>query len=144
MGDLLAHIYQAHHNEHCASFLIGNKPEYRDWAITATFYSAVHLVEACFTTESSIQHTETASDRGKGEEKHSYRARKVRELAKPAYQDYRKLMEASQDVRYLSSQHPLATTSADYYSHDTVKDMVESVLPRIRQQLQIAFKAKLD
>ena len=61
----MSHIDQANHNEQCAQFLIDDSPQFRDWAITAAFYSAVHLAEASFSTRSDIGHSATAKDRGK-------------------------------------------------------------------------------
>ena len=47
MADLADHINQAKHNEACAAHLLSEKT-YRDWAITATFYAAVHFAESAF------------------------------------------------------------------------------------------------
>ena len=46
------HISKAEHNENFATTLNsdGSYPDYRDWVVTAYFYSAVHYVEAYLAT----------------------------------------------------------------------------------------------
>lgn len=139
MADLISHINQANHNEDCALFIIDNAPDYRDWAITATFYAAVHLVEACFTTRRDIGHTESASG---GREKHSFRREKVRILANRAYHPYRKLFEASNNVRYLTSTKS-AKIAVQYYSEAEVRRFVKEHLVEIRTELEKAFNVNL-
>jgi hypothetical protein len=140
VADFISHIDQARHNENCARFLVNTKPEFRDWAITATFYATVHLVEACFTTVSTIGHTETAPDRH-GQEPHGYRSRKVNELAKSAYKSYRKLYTASYRVRYLAKGQQIATA---YYNEAAVHHFIEIDLPEIRTVLENSFGIKLS
>jgi len=139
VADLISHIEQAKHNEKCAVFLIDTAPKYRDWAITAAFYAAVHLVEACFTTQKAIGHTESAPDRG-NQEKHSYRIKKIRHLAPDAYKSYKRLFDASYNVRYLnnSGSHGL-TSAAQYYSEATVRKLVKEHLSVVRTELEKAF-----
>ncbi|MBP8972983.1 MAG: hypothetical protein KBH93_03840 [Anaerolineae bacterium] len=136
MADLISHIEQARHNEECANFLLENAPEFRDWAITAAFYAAVHLVEACFTSRRDIGHTETARDRAQDEEKHRYRARKVRELARGAYDSYKDLYEASSNVRYL-------TKPIEYYDQEAAQKFVRKHLLNVRTELEKAFGLNL-
>jgi hypothetical protein len=143
VSDLLSHIEQANHNENCAKHLLTQpKAPFRDWAITAAFYCAVHLAEACFSTRNDIGHTDTAPDRG-SEEKHHYRSRKIRELAsKSAYQSYRKLSEASYHVRYLAMTNKDRQTILEYYGAKEARQLVGS-LPEIRAELQSTFGIKL-
>ncbi|MEW6579651.1 MAG: hypothetical protein AB1435_10705 [Chloroflexota bacterium] len=137
MADLISHIEQARHNEKCANYLLENAPEFRDWAITAAFYAAVHLVEACFTSQGDIGHTETALERrAKDEEKHRYRARKVKELAHGAYDSYRGLYEASSNVRYL-------TKPIEYYDEEAARKFVRKHLFNVRTELEKAFGLNL-
>jgi len=142
----MSHIDQANHNEQCARFLIDDAPEYRDWAITAAFYAAVHLAEASFFTHSDIGHSATAKDRG-GAEIHRYREGKIRELANSAYPSYRKLREASQHARYLARSRGSSTTHQsmmDYYGESVVRNFIEKDLPKVRDELEKAFGVNLD
>lgn len=136
MADLISHIEQARHNEKCANYLLENAPEFRDWAITAAFYAAVHLVEACFTSRRDIRHTEIAPDRARDKEKHRYRARKVKELARGAYDSYRGLYEASSNVRYL-------TKPIEYYDQEAAHKFVRKHLLNVRAELEKAFGLNL-
>lgn len=145
MADLLEHLNQANHNEQCANEILAQIPDFRDWAITSAFYSAVHLAEAVFTSIPEIGHSEVAQDRATNEEKHRYRSRKVREIARPAYTNYRKLQEASQNVRYLAQAVSGGQKfSLAYYSQPDVIDMVQAELPQIRSELQSATGVNLS
>jgi hypothetical protein len=143
VADLIDHIHQAQHNEECANFLIRDKPNYRDWAITAAFYAAVHLVEACFTSRGDIGHTEMAQDRG-NKEMHQYREDKVRELARPAYNSYRKLREASRFVRYIAKDKAGHRFALDYYDKNAAHKLITIDLPNIRTELAKAFGINLS
>lgn len=76
MALLADHIRQANHNQECAKFMLGDTTM-RDWAITAAFYSAIHFVEAGFTTIAAIEHSETTPHArgGLGKFRNSYRDR---------------------------------------------------------------------
>ncbi len=144
MADLISHVDQAKHNEECANFLLNKAPEFRDWAVTAAFYAAVHCVEACFSSRSDIGHTETAPDRGKTQE-HVYRLKKVRTLAgSRAFRSYQKLFNASLDVRYLTKSSGGRLTAVDYYDDAAVRSLVQVTLPEVRIELERAFGLKLS
>jgi len=144
VADRDSHINQAKHNKACANLLLEKSPEYRDWAITAAFYAAVHLAEACFTSHDSILHTDTASDRGEKEGMHGYRARKVRELAPDAYVSYRKLREASSNVRYLTKLGSGGKQIAvDYYDESAARILIQGDLQKILTELEKAFGVNL-
>jgi hypothetical protein len=143
VADLISHIDQAKHNEKCANLLLNNAPEFRDWAITAAFYAAVHLVEACFSSRSDIGHTEKAPDRGKTQE-HVYRLNKVKALAgSRAFRSYQKLFNASLDVRYLTKSSRGRLTAVDYYDDAAVRSLVQVTLPEVRTELEEAFGLNL-
>lgn len=143
MADLISHINQANHNENCANFLIDTAPQFRDWAITAAFYAAVHLAEACFTTQRDIGHTESAPDRG-DVEKHTYRREKVRLLARGAYGSYKRLFDASFAVRYLErSGSGIHTSAAQYYNVPAVRKLVKEHLPVVRTELEKSLNVNL-
>ena len=50
MPNVSQHLSKAAHNENFALTFWPAFPQYADWAVTAYFYAAVHLVEACFAT----------------------------------------------------------------------------------------------
>jgi hypothetical protein len=132
--DLPAHVAQAKHNEQCANFLlIQEHARYRDWAITAAFYAAVHLAEACFTTIPKTARTGSAADLA-DEGKHTYRQRKIKELAFPAWRSYRKLQDASYNLRYLARSDWRA-----YYNAEAARLLIQDHLPRVRFELERAF-----
>jgi hypothetical protein len=142
MADLVDHIAQAKHNFECASkFLIDT--QCRDWAITAAFYAAVHFAEAGFTT-TDIGHSETG--RPQNEDPHAYRQRQVlNKYGDDCFKSYRKLREASYNVRYLalwSDNRP--GTGLDYYSQADATRLVTVELPAIRQKIQLAIHVNLD
>ena len=144
MADLLAHVEQARHNETCANLILATDVNARDWAITAAFYSAVHLVEAGFTTMHNIGHSEMAADRGK-RGLHKYREDKMLGVSRPAYDSYRKLSNASYNVRYLPSTAPGGSLFALlYYKEPEVRKMLEVYLPTVRSELERALGVRLS
>ncbi len=55
MSSYRAHLRQAQHNEELIQLLGPDSREFPDWVITATFYSALHYLEAGFSNDTSIQ-----------------------------------------------------------------------------------------
>jgi hypothetical protein len=134
MANLPDHIAQAKHNLECAEkFLQGGGCD--DWAITAAFYAAVHFAEAGFAA-TEIEHTESSCP--DEEEPHAYRERTVKEkFGVPCWKSYRKLREASFNVRYLVLwKSGRIGTALDYYSSDDVNRFVKRDLPTIRGEIQ--------
>jgi hypothetical protein len=139
-----AHVAQARHNEECAKAIMETNANARDWAITAAFYAAVHLAEACFATRSDIGHTESAQDRA-GQEMHRYRRTKIFRIAPNAYRSYDKLLTASQNVRYLlNNVRGAGPPSLRYYDEAAARKMLDDILPDFRKELVSAFKAPLS
>jgi hypothetical protein len=100
MADYLDHIHQAEHNENFGKLLLAQHAPYYDWLITVSFYAAIHYVEAAFNQDSNIKHTETCTPEGVSV--HNHRQELVRQkYGKECWKSYRKLREASEDVRYL-------------------------------------------
>ncbi len=142
MADLVDHIAQAKHNLACASKLIRDI-QCRDWAITATFYSAVHFAEAGFTAVSDVGHSDI--HRPSDQEPHAYRERLIREkYGEACYKSYRKLRVASYNVRYLADWQTKTGTSLDYYNQATAEKFLTVELPLVRQEIQKAVGVKLD
>lgn len=134
MADLISHIQQAKHNKDCAAHFFEDNPSNRDWAITAAFYSAVHYIEACFTSIQEIGHTEDACG---NQEKHGFRTRMVRKHYPVAWKSYRKLQDASYIVRYIVKDIPgKQRFSLAYYTADDAEKMLTTELENIISNLQ--------
>ena len=81
---------QSKHNKKFSSDILHKfKSEYRDWAITALFYSALHLVN-----EYSLQHKTTLLIN------HSDRKTFIKNALPSIYGEYQKLFILSQHSRY--------------------------------------------
>ena len=134
MANLPDHVAQAKHNLDCAEkFLQGGGCD--DWAITAAFYSAVHFAEAGFAM-TEIEHTESSCP--DGEEPHAYRARAIKEnFGVPCWKSYRKLREASFNVRYLALwKSGRIGTALGYYSPNDASQFVKQDLLTVRREIQ--------
>jgi hypothetical protein len=134
MADVKAHILQAQHNQKCSEELLTGA-KYLDWSITTAFYAAVHYAEAGF-TKTPIQHSEIAADR-LGREIHAFRKDKVREYyADECWKSYRKLLEASKQVRYLIGINVAPGTEAQqYYLPPSVEKLVKDDLNIIKSKI---------
>jgi hypothetical protein len=136
MANFIDHVNQAKHNLHCANkFFTGINC--RDWAITAAFYSAVHFAEAGFDTIDDIQHSE--KKKPADETHHAFRTRVVKEeFGRQCWESYRKLSEASHNVRYLGLwlQSDREGTAFSYYSQSDVKQFIKKDLEKVRTEIQ--------
>lgn len=135
MPDLIAHVQQAHHNLHCAAEILKD-PSCRDWAITAAFYAAIHFVEAGLTSYPSTELKDLIGDDGY----HNQRQELVRvKFTQECYRNYRKLREASQNVRYLvnwGGRKSSTGTSLGYYSLDDATKMVSEYVSTIKNEIE--------
>ena len=129
MADLLEHLNQAHHNERCAQYILDSQPKYRDWAITAAFYAALHYADACYSLP------------GKADEAsaHTVRARQLEGKCRAAFLIYRKLDDASRNVRYLRG----SGSWQRVYSEENVKTLLDSLV-KFRQELEKETKIDLS
>lgn len=141
MADLIEHLKQAQHNASCAAKLL-NEKVYRDWAITATFYAAIHFAEAGFTT-TDVVHSENKGSQS--ESPHDVRERLIRDkFGQACWRSYRKLREASRNVRYLPNwQTKTGATALDYYQHADAEKFLKVDLPLIREEIQKTTKINL-
>lgn len=137
MADIIEHIWQARHNEECAQFILSTEPKYRDWAITAAFYAAIHWAEACFTTLPTQTDSEKSSEANE-ENAHRRRAIKVQNAVPGVtFKKYRKLQNACWNVRYLGQ-----GLWQKLYTLKDAQDLVNTV-PEIRIGLLKTFHVKL-
>lgn len=103
MADYASHRRQALHNEATARFLL---PLHHDWAVTATFYAALHHFESWLFSRPE-KHSETVSLGGVPV--HAWRKNYLQRHLPNAYQAYSFLYQRSQEARYL---HGLGTNAA--------------------------------
>lgn len=139
MADFVDHIEQAEHNEALGE-LLSTSPalhKYRDWLITVSFYAAIHYVEADFATDRNIGHSETSKP--PDITPHDHREDLVRKrYGQNCWKSYKKLREASRDVRYLtraiSKRQPGKAT--DYYSQSDAENFFRHHLKIIKEATQ--------
>jgi hypothetical protein len=140
MANYRNHLRQARHNEAFAAQLAADKSlPYFDWLITVCFYAAVHYAEALFYFQPEIQHTESACP--VDEERHAYRARMLRRTAgEQCYRSYRKLRDASYNVRYLglAMQRP-NDIAVHYYTLADAQRMFSDALANVRIAVESRF-----
>lgn len=132
MANLLNHLNQAKHNEIFAKQLDADtRLIHWDWLITVSFYAAVHYLEALFFVHSDIVHTELACVTG---DLHAFRAAKVRQLlGRDCWKSYRRLLDASYNVRYLGlADREPDKLAVDYYSSDEARRMYRVHLSKVR------------
>lgn len=126
------HLKQAQHNERLAAQMEANPDlKHWDWLITIAFYAAVHYVEAAFFF-TNIGHTEQACQDG---DMHAFRARNVQvHLDKDSWKSYRKLQNASYNVRYLAlAQQQPTDIAIHYYSLADAKQFFTTHLAQVRE-----------
>ena len=127
--DLLNHLQQAEHNRDCALFLLHQNNKW-DWAITAAFYAALHFTNAAFLSENKPV-PEKVDD---NQTRHTLHATHVKNVfGNNCYRIYRKLMDASNDVRYIRDYSDSQNIpSLTYYSKKDAENLVNN-------QLQVLF-----
>jgi hypothetical protein len=134
VADFIDHLNQAKHNLECAKSFLKIRNAH-DWAITAAFYSAIHFVEAGFTAINSIEHTEVATPRHMSH--HEFRQRTVlQHFGNDCYRNYRKIKEASHNVRYLALHRSQTGISLDYYPPIEASRFVNENVNKVRRDVQ--------
>lgn len=129
------HLAQAKHNDEFANRLIEGDEDVYDWAITATFYSALHYLEA-WLMKSGVNVIQEA--RVKGKSPHSIRSQKVADMLPPDIAKlYVALQRQSELCRYLTTKgwDLSGSTSFQYFHQGAAKSY--------HNDLQ-AFKNHLD
>lgn len=82
------HLIQARHNETLVSMLLRVSPRHADWAVVASFYAAVHYVEAYFAA------------RGIHSQSHAERSRNLKRCMPSMVAPLHDLKEAADRARY--------------------------------------------
>jgi len=124
MASKVQHLRQAKSNQEVCALLGERNSKYLDWVVTATYYTALHHVEAAFACISSIGHSERKQ--GRDESSTGVRYRLVKKyIDKDCAFRLDELRNASSCVRYLLGNF------ADYYSKEVVEDFIDKDLPYI-------------
>jgi len=133
MADFLEHLWQAKHNQQFATSTLTTRPDFRDWAITSAFYSALHYAEACFSTRRDIPTPNI------DENLHAFRLQLIKYEAPRAQGPYRRLQNACWDVRYMTTR----IRWTEIYTVEKARELVTGDLPRCREELERAFGVNL-
>ena len=138
MPSLLAHLWQARHNEKLAKELVDSLT-YKDWAVTTAYYTAIHYIEAAFSQDSDILHTEYRIPCGSKRSMHSIREELVLEHYSKAWEALRKLHTQSNIARYLNTERRvfMEVPVQDYFSDTDVRSFFTRDLPTIKQVMGI-------
>ncbi len=119
------HLTQAEHNAKLTSELSAEATDYVDWNITATFYEAVHYVDAYSAT---VDHSGTPPYA-------SHKNREVwiqRNLPRSFMTDYRTLKNRSRDARYTT---PFSTLQSQQERQNAI-EIRQSELKRLKDELR--------
>ncbi len=134
MPSLLAHLWQARHNEKLAKELVDSL-SYKDWAVTTTYYTAIHYIEAAFSQNNDILHTEYQVPPSSHRSKHSIRENLVLEHYSGAWEALRKLHTQSNIARYLNTERGvfMRVPVQDYFTDTDVRSFFTRDLSTIKQ-----------
>jgi hypothetical protein len=135
MGSRQAHLIQARHNEDLIHFLDPDSIEFPDWVITATFYSALHYVEAGFNNNSNIWHSHMC--KMPREPIHDTRERLLRDNYNlQVYQSYKNLFDASYISRYLwdRATRQDVLSGYRYFTRQEVRDFYDKDLANVKRE----------
>jgi hypothetical protein len=101
MPDWRAHLAQATHNEQFARSLVQSSNGPYDWAVTVTFYAALHHFD-CWLLKTGVNVLQEA--KAKNRSPHVIRGQKARDnLPPPMSAIYRTLRQQSELARYLTT-----------------------------------------
>lgn len=147
MSSRAAHIRQARHNAALAQELIRGGYRYRDWAVVAAFYAAVHYFEARlhdappFThpaAGSPIRHTETSLPVAGRYSPHRWREMLLdHNCPRAVLEAYRELRVASEKARY-HADILVESTAHDYFTPPEVDRLVATRLEIVKAGLGVS------
>lgn len=131
MAECEIHLIQADHNRDCARMLTANPPAaYRDWAVIAAFYAALHYLEALLTT------TEEKHSLGS----HADRVKLAGTYLGSAYFTYWNLYQTSRDLRYLEKNNSADKVCGKWLPKTEVRTMVRDDLDKLRDYVTGAIE----
>lgn len=132
------YINQAKHNKACASEL-AQTGRYKDWAVTATFYSAIHYVEAGLEW---MRRSHPNKNCPAGVSIHDVREAIVKSMFRNCYYQYRDLRIASQNARYL--QDNVAGSASSYFTQAAVNEFITVNLQQVQNEVERVAKCSLS
>jgi len=130
-------MWQAGRNERLAKRLL-DEADFKEWVITVAFYSAIHFVEAAFTSLPGIEHSEVSKPRRFPGSMHDWREDLVlTNYPNDAWMSYRKLRTQSNTARYLITDtgSPLGKPAEEYFSITDLHNFIYHDLHNLRTNL---------
>lgn len=134
------HTSQAEHNERLCGLLMGDMI-YRDWVVTAAFYSALHYIDGYLATLTPPIHPDSNIPMDvQGRQRytpHAWRSRLVFQyLGRDCYKSYKKLKDDSFVSRYLTKGMGawISQAAHDYFSTSHVEARVNNDLQAVKIQ----------
>ncbi|MHC1760504.1 MAG: hypothetical protein AB9917_13550 [Negativicutes bacterium] len=133
------HWEQGEHNENFATDLATSSPaDYKDWAVVATFYAAVHFVEsyviAVYNKNSDVlcKTSPTANN------PHNFRQDIVaQDFNSEALRKYKSLRNASNIARYLRiNGYDINVARGNYFPDNAVLDFIAADLSVVKGEIQ--------
>lgn len=150
MSSRAVHLRQARHNEGLAKEFIRSGYRYRDWAVIAAFYAALHYFEARLHDEPPfthpavsvpILHTDTSlpsTAAGGRYSPHRWREILITQNCSRATRNaYRELRAASEKARY-HTDILVESTAHDYFTPPEVARLVSSQLEIVKAGLGVS------
>jgi len=125
MGNKVAHLAQAKHNEDFASNQ--NRPDYNDWVTTALFYAAIHYLEAYWAP--SLHSTD-----------HKERNENIRNRFRSnalLKSSYKTLEKNCWLARYLNADMSSNDPAQEYFTEDDIQLFIKT-LNNLKAQLRIS------
>jgi hypothetical protein len=141
MASLIDHLHQSKHNQNCAKKLLQDD-QYRDWAITVTFYSALHYTEAGLLSSDEKYIPKVGEEEDSAHQKRLKAVRKI--FGDICYLAYKKLFEASFKVRYIEDFNRIGSIpSLQYFTFDDAQDFLTKKLETVKSEIQRQSKIDL-
>lgn len=122
--DVDKHISQSNHNADVNTYLDSDNSNYVDWSFTATFYEAVHYIDAY------AVHVEGFCPYERHYEREQWM--KGQKFPHPVFCDYSELKCRSEDARYLTHYSAFITD----VERQRIRDLRNNELERIKQYLR--------
>lgn len=119
MPDLAIHQRQAEHNQRVSAHLQAAGDEYLDWAVTAMFYSAMHMIDQVLAHSGNV-HPRSHQQRRSAIGQQSQLA--------PIYRDYRELEWQSQRSRYECATFTVTEVQDLIVRLERIEQLVEAIV----------------
>ena len=147
MSSRSIHIQQARHNEALVKELVSSGYRYKDWAVIAAFYAALHYFEARLHDEPPFSHPRlngrvfhTADINSQAASQVRYSVHRWRSellesnCARDTWQAYGNLRDASETAKYHSS-GGIRSTAHNFFTQGEVDRLVSNCLETVKAGL---------